>query len=121
VIIDHGRTVAAGTPAELKRQIAGSVIEVHARSRDDLSMLAQTLARLDHGEVRIDEATRRVSVAAASGGDELMSTLRAIQAARLQIADIALREPNLDEVFLALTGRSTESDDGRRAPERAAA
>jgi ABC-2 type transport system ATP-binding protein len=108
VIVDHGRTVAAGTPAELKRRIGSRVIEVHARSGRDLAAVAGVLARLDHGELRIDEPTRRVSVGVDSGGDELMAALRSVQAAGVEIEDIALRQPNLDEVFLALTGHAKE-------------
>jgi ABC-2 type transport system ATP-binding protein len=108
VIVDHGRTVAAGTPAELKRRIGSRVIEVHARSGRDLAAVAGVLGRLDHGELQIDEPTRRVSVGVDSGGDELMAALRSVQAAGVEIEDIALRQPNLDEVFLALTGHAKE-------------
>jgi ABC-2 type transport system ATP-binding protein len=108
VIVDHGRTVAAGTPAELKRRIGSRVIEVHARSGRELAAVAGVLGRLDHGELRIDEPTRRVSVGVDSGGAELMAALRSVQAAGVEIEDIALRQPNLDEVFLALTGHAKE-------------
>jgi ABC-2 type transport system ATP-binding protein len=116
VIIDQGRAVAAGTPAELKRRIGGDVIEVHARDRRDLRAIAQALARVDHREAQIDETTRRVSVGVEPGGEPLMKALRSIQATGLEIEEIALRQPNLDEVFLALTG-STEADErpGTRA------
>jgi ABC-2 type transport system ATP-binding protein len=105
VIIDHGRTVAAGTPAELKRRIGGNVIEVHARRREDLTKVADGLGRLAHGQPQIDESTRRVSVGVESGDEGLMTALRSVQAAGAEIEDIALRQPNLDEVFLALTGQ----------------
>jgi ABC-2 type transport system ATP-binding protein len=108
VIVDQGRTVAAGTPAELKRRIGSRVIEMHARSGRDLAAVAGVLGRLDHGELQIDEPTRRVSVGVDSGGDELMAALRSVQAAGVEIEDIALRQPNLDEVFLALTGHAKE-------------
>ena len=106
VIIDHGRTVAAGIPTELKRRIGGSVVEVHARNREDLPSLAATLARLENREAHVDEATRRVSVGVAAGGDGLMEAMRSVQEAGFEIEDISMRQPNLDEVFLALTGRS---------------
>jgi ABC-2 type transport system ATP-binding protein len=111
VIIDHGRTVAAGTPAELKRRIGSRVIEVHARSGRDLAAVTGVLGRLDHGDLRIDEPTRRVSVGVDSGGDDLMAALQSVQAAGVEIEDIALRQPNLDEVFLALTGHPQEASE----------
>jgi ABC-2 type transport system ATP-binding protein len=110
VIIDHGRTVATGTPAELKRQIGGSVIELHARRQDELTTVAAALGWLGHGDVQIDEATRRLSIGVDSGGEGLMTALRAMQTAGVEIEDIALRQPNLDEVFLALTGQPLVED-----------
>jgi ABC-2 type transport system ATP-binding protein len=107
VIVDHGRTVADGTPDELKRRIGGTVIEVHARREGDLPAVAAALARFDRGDLQIDAATRRVSVGADLAADELVAALRVVQTAGVEIEDIALRRPNLDEVFLALTGEHT--------------
>jgi ABC-2 type transport system ATP-binding protein len=73
VIIDHGRAVAAGTPAELKRRIGGDVVEVHVRHGADLAGVAQILGRLDHGAAEVDEPTRRVTVRVASGSSGLMA------------------------------------------------
>jgi ABC-2 type transport system ATP-binding protein len=106
VIIDHGRAVAAGTPAELKQRTGANVIDVHVRHRRELSKAAESLARLSRSEVQIDEPTGRVSVGVEPGGDELMSALESLKADGVEIDDIALRRPNLDEVFLALTGQA---------------
>src|SRR3984885_13116912 len=101
VIIDHGRAVATGTPAELKARIGGSVIELHVRDGRDLAGLAALLGQPAEG----DEPTRRVSVRVDSGREQLTRVLRSVDAAGVELEDIALRQPNLDEVFLALTGR----------------
>ena len=61
VIIDHGRAVAAGTPAQLKQRIGGNVIEVHVRDSRDVATIAELFGRLGAGVAQIDEATRRVS------------------------------------------------------------
>jgi ABC-2 type transport system ATP-binding protein len=111
VIVDHGRTVAAGTPAELKRRIGGNVVEVHVRERDDLAAVAEMLGRLDRGVAQVDETTRRVSVRVDSSGEGLMTALRSVHAGGVEIDDIAMRQPNLDEVFLALTGHRTDTND----------
>jgi ABC-2 type transport system ATP-binding protein len=120
VIIDHGRAVAAGTPTELKRRVGGSVIEVHARRQEDLASVAQALGRLVHGEVQTDEATCRVSVGVESGGEGLVGGVRSLQAAGLEIEDIALRQANLDEVFLALTGQPPEDNETQTTRAHAA-
>src|SRR4029079_12671051 len=104
VIIDHGRTIADGTPSELKRRVGGNVVEVHTGRRDQLAAVANALARL--GEPQIDEATRRVTVGLRSAGEGLGAAVRALDATGVEIDDIALRQPTLDEVFLALTGRA---------------
>ena len=97
VIIDHGRAVATGTPAELKRRIGGNVVEIHVRHLQDLGRVAALL------EGTADEPNRRVTVPVDTGSDGLMSALQSVHAAGVEIEDIALRQPNLDEVFLALT------------------
>jgi len=108
VIIDHGRAVAAGTPAELKRRIGGNIVEVHVARAADLPRVAEMLARLHDGAVSTDEGSRRVSVGVDSGSDGLMSALRSIEDAGVAVEDVAMRQPNLDEVFLALTGQPTD-------------
>jgi len=118
VIIDHGRSVATGSPAELKRRIGGSIVELHVRNPEDLARVAELLGRLDDGDTQIDESTRRVSVRVHSGGEALMSALRSLEASGVELEDIAMRQPNLDEVFLSLTGRPTE-DSGSMAARAA--
>jgi ABC-2 type transport system ATP-binding protein len=109
VIIDHGRLVAAGTPTELKRRVGSSVIEAHVRNRDDLHRLISLLERLDGEPVQVDPSANRVSRVVAHGPSELTAALRSIETAGVQLDDIALRRPSLDEVFLALTGRPRTS------------
>ena len=102
VIIDHGKAVAAGTPADLKRRVGGRVIEVRTRFREDLPIVAAALGRLHHGHARVDEATRKVSLGVDDAGS-LSVALQAMEATEAHIDDISLRQPSLDEVFLALT------------------
>src|SRR5579859_4475619 len=109
VIVDHGRVVASGTPSELKSRIGGRVIEVHVRSGEDVATVAQLLGRFDHGEARIDQATRQVSVSVERGGPVLMEALRTVEESGVEVEDVALRQPKLDEVFLALTGQPSTS------------
>jgi ABC-2 type transport system ATP-binding protein len=105
VIVDHGRSVAIGSPAELKRQIGGNIVELHVVHERDIARVGELLARLHHGVAQIDEPTRRVSVRVEAGGEGLMAALRLLEDSGVELADIGARQPNLDEVFLALTGR----------------
>jgi ABC-2 type transport system ATP-binding protein len=115
VIIDHGKAVAAGSPAELKRRVGGRVIEVHTRFRDDLPVVATALDRLDQGRAQIDEATRKVSLGVDSTANWLSAALQAMDASGANVEDITLRQPSLDEVFLTLTGASQEAANSQGA------
>jgi len=110
VIIDRGRAVAAGTPAELKGRIGGSVIEVHVRAQDDVPVAANALEMLEPGRVSVDESTRRVSMGVDGEADRLTLAMRSLADASVAIDDISLRQPTLDEVFLALTGRTPDDE-----------
>jgi ABC-2 type transport system ATP-binding protein len=112
VIIDRGRAVADGTPAQLKQRVGRNVIEVHVRERQDLPQVASILSRLTpagQAPPVLDEASRRVSCEVELSMDGLMSALRSFDERGLQIEDIAVRQPKLDEVFLALTGQPLEN------------
>jgi ABC-2 type transport system ATP-binding protein len=110
VIIDHGKAVAAGTPAELKQRAGRNVIEVHVRDRDDMAEVAKALAQLGDGEPQIDESTREVSVVVEGGTERLSAVLTPLEKLGITLDDVALRQPKLDEVFLALTGQKLEED-----------
>jgi ABC-2 type transport system ATP-binding protein len=109
VIIDHGRAVATGTPAELKGRIGGQVLELHVREAPNLPAVAELLGRVGRHPAQIDEPTRRVSVRVESSGEPLMDAMQLVSNAGVELDDIALRQPNLDEVFLALTGDHTDT------------
>jgi len=109
LVIDHGRIVAEGTPDELKRRIGGDVVtlEVAAaqteRAREVLS--AQPGVR----EVTAHGPALRLTV---ERGDQLlMQLLRALDAAKVELASIQLARPTLDDVFLTLTGRSLREEE----------
>jgi ABC-2 type transport system ATP-binding protein len=108
VIIDHGRVIADGTPAQLKAEAGGDVVEVHTRSASDLATAARTLRALGADEPVVDPAARRVSLPVDAGVERLTAAARALEDAGVVIDDIGLRRPTLDEVFLALTGEISE-------------
>jgi len=110
VIVDHGRTIADGTPSELKRRAGGNVVDVHTHRREHLAAIAAALGRIDGRRAQIDEATRRVTIGVDGSGEDLLAALRSLDAAGVEIDDVALRQPTLDEVFLALTGHPTADE-----------
>jgi ABC-2 type transport system ATP-binding protein len=112
VIVDHGRVIAQGTPRELKALAGRDVVEVHARVADDLPALASALAPLGSDEPRLDRATRRVTVPVEGGTAAITAAVRSVEALGIEVDDIGLRRPTLDEVFLTLTGQPIDHGDG---------
>ncbi len=104
VILDHGRVVASGTPDELKRRAGADVVEVRPQDPDDLPRVLALLARIGGAEARADDDGHRAAVGAGRGADDLTETVLALAHEGVAVADVGLRRPTLDEVFLALTG-----------------
>jgi ABC-2 type transport system ATP-binding protein len=110
VIIDRGRAVATGTPAELKRRAGRNVIEAHVRSREEIPLVATALGSLNGNEAQVDESTHRVTVAVDGHAEQVTAWVRSMEQVAAAVDDIALRPPTLDEVFLALTGQQLEDE-----------
>ena len=110
VIVDHGRVIADGTPGELKTRAGRDVVEVHARRPGDLGRLAEALAAIGVEAPRTDAPGRRVTVPVATGPAAVTAAVRAVEGLDIEVDDIGLRRPTLDEVFLTLTGRQADAD-----------
>jgi ABC-2 type transport system ATP-binding protein len=115
VIIDHGKVIAAGTPAELKTRAGDDMIEVHVHDADDLPAVSRVLAKLGH-DPRVDVPTRRAYVPVDNGSARLMEALRVLDQQGITVEDVSLRRPTLDEVFLALTGKPAQTTDSPEQP-----
>jgi ABC-2 type transport system ATP-binding protein len=115
VIIDHGRVIADGTPAELKRQVGQDVIELRTRTVDDAQAAARALERLGSSPPVVDPAVRSVTLSVGSGSDVLVDAVRALDAAGVHVQTMSLREPTLDEVFLTAIRPTTPSLEGSPA------
>jgi ABC-2 type transport system ATP-binding protein len=121
VVLDRGKAIARGTPDELKRQIGGERLEVAAIDRDDLSVVASILKVVGTAEPSVDQDTRRVTVPVSGGVRALTEAVRQLDAADIQLADIGVRRPTLDDVFLQLTGHAaTEEEANAKAKGRKA-
>jgi ABC-2 type transport system ATP-binding protein len=109
IVIDHGTIVAHGTADELKERTGGTVCEIVPRDPSDVYAIADALGALLPATSRaaITPDSDRVSMPAPDGPSTLGAALSRINAAHIELADIALRRPSLDDVFLSLTGDST--------------
>jgi len=108
-VVDHGKIIARGTADELKRQVGGERIEVVVRDQADIARAVEVLARDTAEQPSVELHARRITVAAHGGSKTLVQVVRDFDEASVEIDDIALRRPTLDDVFLALTGHAAET------------
>ena len=105
LVLDAGTVIAAGTPAELKARVGGDRLELHAPPGADPVPLADALTGLGTAPPIIDAETGRLTLPVADGPAALPEVAARLAATGLRIADLTLRRPTLDEVFLTLTGQ----------------
>ncbi len=117
-VIDSGTVIARGTADELKRQIGGERLEVTVDEGQALQRAAAVLGSLGVGEPVVDEHTRHLSVPVSGGTAALVDALRRLDAEGVRVDDVAVRRPTLDEVFLSLTGRTSDDDADDQADNR---
>jgi ABC-2 type transport system ATP-binding protein len=103
VVIDHGQVIAQGTPDELKDRLGGGRVEVIVRDRADLVVAKSLLASADGRPPVVDTEARRLTVPSTAGSATLVDVIRKLDEAGVPVADIAVRQPTLDDVFLAIT------------------
>jgi ABC-2 type transport system ATP-binding protein len=117
VIIDHGRVIAAGTPDELKDRAGRNVIEVRPRAGGDLPAVEEALSKIGCEAPYTDMDTQRVSARVEGGADQLRDVVRMLDERNIEVEDVGLRRPTLDEVFLAVTGKHLEPTDPDTDPQ----
>ncbi len=124
VVIDTGRIIAEGTSDELKDQIGGDRLSVTIARSENAGRAIEALRPLSRGPVALDpsEASGRHLLAAISAGDRVVpSAIRALDDAGVDVLDVEVRRPTLDDVFLTLTGRSADEAEGAGTDEGDAA
>jgi ABC-2 type transport system ATP-binding protein len=104
-IIDHGRIVAEGSPAQLKAQVGRPTVEVVPADPEERERAAAILARFGDP---CGSAAEGVAVRLRSGEADLAEIVRALDAENLKVENLQLHQASLDDVFLAKTGRSLE-------------
>jgi ABC-2 type transport system ATP-binding protein len=110
VVIDHGRAIARGTADELKSQTGGERVEVVLAHASDREAAVRLLGAVAVGEVGTAENGRDLTAAVDGGVRSLRHVLEGLEAEGLEVLDIGLRRPTLDDVFLSLTGHAAEKE-----------
>jgi ABC-2 type transport system ATP-binding protein len=106
-VVDHGRVIAEGTSGELKSRLGGAVVEVRLADAEQARHVAGSLSAAGSGEPTVDDDLVRVP--AVDGTHTLAEVVRRLDAVGVAARALQLREPSLDDVFLALTGHAAEA------------
>jgi daunorubicin resistance ABC transporter ATP-binding subunit len=109
-VVDGGRVIADDTPAALKAKLGNTVIELEMPNERAAARAARLVSGIVDSTPEREGAILRVK--SDDGPSLLMEVLRTLDAKRLAPAKLAVREPSLDDVFLALTGRHAEERNG---------
>jgi oleandomycin transport system ATP-binding protein len=116
VVIDKGRVIAAGTPAQLKTRIAGQVLEARPVDPADLVAVEKILSSFAAGDDGAYNDGQLVTVSIADRS-ALGQAVRRLDEEGIVVEDLSLRRPSLDEVFLAITGHLAEEEGDPRDDE----
>jgi ABC-2 type transport system ATP-binding protein len=116
-IIDHGRIVAEGTPTALKAEIGRPTVEIWPADPEQRDRVADILRRF--GEL-VQVSPDSVAVRCAHGDLDLAEIIRSLDSDGLNVANLRLHAPSLDDVFLEKTGRTLEGAAAEADAEAAA-
>ncbi|MFV0128094.1 ATP-binding cassette domain-containing protein [Streptomyces sp. HMX112] len=113
-VVDHGKVIARGTSDQLKARTGGERVEVVVHRREEIEPARAVLAGFGKDDVAVEEHTRRLTAPVTGGAKLLAEVIRDLDARGVEIDDIGLRRPTLDDVFISLTGHAAEraADDG---------
>jgi ABC-2 type transport system ATP-binding protein len=112
-VIDHGRVIARGTSDQLKARTGGERVEVVVHEREHIETASAILDKYSvrgfgKGETTVEQHTRKITVPVSGGAKLLAEVIRELDTHGIEIDDIGLRRPTLDDVFLSLTGHLAE-------------
>ncbi len=109
-VIDDGLVIAEGTATELKDRLGEDVVDLRIADASRTTDALELLRSLAATEPRADTEEGRISLPVHHGAGTLAEVVRRIDGAGLEVAELSLHRPSLDDVFLSLTGRRAEGD-----------
>jgi len=118
VVLDHGNVIAKGTSNELKSQVGGDRIEIVVESAGDVAKAADLIQEFGSAPATTEDVVKTVLLPVAGGSTAIVNIVRKLDENKIAIADIALRRPTLDDVFLSLTGHATEANEESSTPAK---
>jgi ABC-2 type transport system ATP-binding protein len=111
VVVDHGRVIEHGTADELKARTGGERVEIVVQDRERIDDAVAVLAGFGRDTPSVEAQMRRITAGVTGGAKLLAEVIRELDARGIELDDVGLRRPTLDDVFISLTGRHAEAAD----------
>ena len=111
VVIDHGHVIAEGTADELKANMAADYIDITVADPHRVSEASELLLPLSTGALQTDELHGLVVVAVKNGAKSIAEVVHILEGAEIEIDELNLRRPSLDDVFLSITGKAIAEEE----------
>jgi ABC-2 type transport system ATP-binding protein len=112
VVVDRGKVIARGTADELKSQLGGETLDIVVGSDEQVAPAAEVLRGVGNGTPAVDQRLRRISVGVSGGASSLVEAVLRLDERAVEVLDIGLHRPTLDDVFLSLTGHTAQEAAG---------
>ena len=106
-VIDTGKVIARGTSDALKKQVGGERLEVVVEA-SQIPRTLEIVGSISGTKPSLDEGLRMISAPVSTGSQALFEVLKSLDSAGIHALDVGLKRPSLDDVFLSLTGHTTE-------------
>ncbi len=110
VVMDNGHVIAQGTPDELKAQVGGHRVEVQLAHPSDTTPAIRALAAVAISPPAVDPNSGRLVIPIPGGAAPTVAVLRRLDTAGIGVADLVVRRPTLDDVFLTLTSGADQAE-----------
>jgi ABC-2 type transport system ATP-binding protein len=111
IVMDGGQVVANGTADELKDRLGGNVLEVRVADSNDLEKATELIAGFASASPRLDPDLKQISFPILGGAKVLIDAGRVLDDGGIDLEDLGIRRPSLDDVFLSLTGHTAATQD----------
>ncbi|MGC0375226.1 ATP-binding cassette domain-containing protein [Streptomyces sp. SAI-229] len=123
-VVDHGKVIAQGTSDQLKARTGGERVEVVVHEREHIESASVLLDKYSlrgagQGDTTVEDHMRKITTPVSGGAKLLAEIIRDLDTNGIEIDDIGLRRPTLDDVFLSLTGHVAEAKDDEDTKETA--
>lgn len=109
-VIDNGKMIAEGTSAQLKRRLGGDLVEIEFHTKAEYEKALDVISKTNKTKLQTDEIDFSIKIPVSNSAKDLLAITQIIDKSKLNPTNISLHKPSLDDVFLSLTGKKSQSE-----------